>query len=85
MECGYELFERRVLDEITIESDGFDLDPEMTAKVLRSGRTIYEVPVSYAGRTTGEGRKFSWVDGVRALGTLLRYRVRRRATTKVGS
>ncbi len=78
MECGYKLFDRKVLDEITIESDGFDFEPEITAKVLRSGRTIYEVPVSYAGRTPGEGRKFRWVDGVRALGTLLRYRVRRR-------
>lgn len=78
MECGYKLFERSVLDEITIESDGFDFEPEITAKVLRSGRTIYEVPVSYTGRTSGEGRKFSWADGVRALGTLLRYRFRRR-------
>ncbi len=77
MECGYKLFERTVLDGLTIESDGFDFEPEITAKVLRSGRTIYEVPVSYAGRTSREGRKFSWTDGVRAVGTLLRYRVRR--------
>ena len=77
MECGYKLFERRVLDEITIESDGFDFEPEITAKVLRNGRTIYEVPVSYAGRASDQGRKFSWADGVRAFGTLLRYRVRR--------
>ncbi len=77
METCYKLFDRRVLEGIEIESDGFDFEPEITAKVLRSGRTIYEVPVSYAGRTSREGRKFSWTDGVRAVGTLLRYRVRR--------
>ena len=80
MECGYKLFDRTVLDGITIESNGFGFEPEITAKVLRSGRTIYEVPVSYAGRTSGEGRKFSWSDGVRAVGTLLRHRFRRVGT-----
>ena len=77
MECGYKLFERKVLDGITLESNGFDFEPEITAKVLRSGRSIYEVPVSYSGRPAEEGRKFSWTDGVRALGTLVRYRFRR--------
>jgi len=74
MECGYKLFERRVLDAITIESERFDFEPEITAKVLRGGHRIYEVPVSYAGREQDEGRKFAWHDGVRALGTLVRYR-----------
>ena len=74
MECGYKLFTRKVLDGITIESDGFDFEPEITAKVLRQGHRIYEVPVSYAGRDADEGRKFAWRDGVRALWTLLRYR-----------
>ncbi len=82
MECGYKLFERSVLDDITIESDGFDFEPEITAKVLRSGRTIYEVPVSYAGRASDEGRKFSRADGVRALRTLLRYRFGTRAVRR---
>ncbi len=77
MECGYKLFERSVLDGITIESDRFDFEPEITAKVLRTGHTIYEVPVSYAGRPSNEGRKFSWTDGVRAIGTLVRHRFRR--------
>ncbi len=74
MECGYKLFIRKVLDDIVIESDRFDFEPEITAKVLRRGYRIYEVPVSYAGRPASEGRKFDWRDGVRALGTLVRYR-----------
>jgi len=74
MECGYKLFDRSVLDGITIESDRFDFEPEITVKVLRGGHRIYEVPVSYAGRDQEEGRKFAWQDGVRALATLVRYR-----------
>ncbi len=74
MECGYKVFTRKVLDDITIESDRFDFEPEITAKVLRKGYKIYEVPVSYSGRAANEGRKFDWRDGVRALSTLVRYR-----------
>ena len=74
MECGYKLFTRKVLDDITIESDRFDFEPEITAKVLRKGHRIYEVPVSYSGRPASEGRKFAWRDGVRAMVTLVRYR-----------
>ncbi len=74
MECGYKLFTRKVIDDITIESDRFDFEPEITAKVLRRGHRIYEVPVSYSGRPASEGRKFAWRDGVRALSTLARYR-----------
>jgi len=74
MECGYKLFTRKVLDDITIESDRFDFEPEITAKVLRRGFKIYEVPVSYSGRAADEGRKFAWRDGVRALSTLVRFR-----------
>ena len=67
METCYKLFDRTVLDAITIESDGFDFEPEITAKVLRRGYRIYEVPVSYTGRDASEGTKFTWRDGVRAL------------------
>jgi len=74
METCYKLFDRKVLDSITIESDGFDFEPEITAKVLRRGYRIYEVPVSYTGRDASEGTKFEWRDGVRALTTLVRYR-----------
>jgi glycosyltransferase involved in cell wall biosynthesis len=75
IETGYKLFDRRVLDSITIESEGFDFEPEITAKVLRSGHRIYEVPVSYAGRDSSDGSKFTWRDGMRALRTLARYRL----------
>jgi glycosyltransferase involved in cell wall biosynthesis len=78
METCYKLFDRSVLDGITIESDRFDFEPEITAKVLRRGYRIYEVPVSYAGRDASEGTKFEWRDGVRALATLVRYRLVRR-------
>ena len=78
METCYKLFDRRVLDEIHIDSDGFDFEPEITAKVLRRGHRIYEVPVSYTGREPSEGTKFEWRDGVRALATLVRYRFARR-------
>ncbi|HVA03424.1 MAG TPA: glycosyltransferase family 2 protein [Acidimicrobiales bacterium] len=74
METGYKLFDRAVLDAITIESDGFDFEPEITAKVLRRGYRIYEVPVSYTGRDPSEGTKFDWRDGVRAFTALVRYR-----------
>jgi len=76
METGYKLFDRRVLDGITIESDRFDFEPEITAKVLRRGHRIYEVPISYAGRDSSEGTKFTWRDGMGALRTLARYRLR---------
>jgi len=77
METCYKLFDRRVLEGITIESDRFDFEPEITAKVLRRGYRIYEVPVSYTGRDASEGTKFEWRDGVRALATLVRYRLAR--------
>jgi glycosyltransferase involved in cell wall biosynthesis len=74
METCYKLFDRRVLEGITIRSDGFDLEPEITAKVLRRGHRIYEVPISYAGREYSEGKKITWKDGFRALWTLVKYR-----------
>jgi glycosyltransferase involved in cell wall biosynthesis len=78
METCYKLFERQVLDGITIESDRFEFEPEITAKVLRRGYRIYEVPISYAGREPHEGKKITWRDGFGALGALLRYRFKRR-------
>jgi glycosyltransferase involved in cell wall biosynthesis len=77
METCYKLFDRRVLDGITIESKRFDFEPEITAKILRRGHRIYEVPVSYAGREFHEGKKITWKDGFAALYTLLRYRFKR--------
>ena len=74
METCYKLFDRRVLDGITLQSDRFDFEPEVTAKVLRQGIRIYEVPISYTGRELDEGKKITWRDGFTALWTLVKYR-----------
>ncbi len=77
METCYKLFDRQVLEGMTIESDKFDFEPEITAKVLRRGFRIYEVPISYAGREVNEGKKITWRDGVGALRALIKYRFTR--------
>jgi glycosyltransferase involved in cell wall biosynthesis len=77
METCYKLFDRRVLEGITIRSDRFDFEPEITAKVLRRGYRIYEVPISYAGREPDEGKKITWRDGFGALKALVKYRITR--------
>jgi glycosyltransferase involved in cell wall biosynthesis len=77
METCYKLFERDVLDGIVLRAEGFDFEPELTAKLLRRGHRIYEVPISYAGREYGEGKKITWRDGLTALWTLFRCRVSR--------
>ena len=74
METCYKLFDRQVLAGISIESDRFEFEPEITAKMLRRGHRIYEVPISYAGREIHEGKKITWRDGFGALATLVRYR-----------
>ncbi len=74
METCYKLFDRRVLASITLRASRFDFEPEVTAKVLRRGIRIYEVPISYAGREFHEGKKITWRDGVVALWTLVKYR-----------
>jgi len=70
----YKLFDRALLDSISIESEGFNFEPEVTAKLLRKGVRIYEVPISFAGRTHDEGQKFASRDSLRALAALVRYR-----------
>lgn len=77
IETCYKLFDRSILDALTIESDRFEFEPEITAKVLRLGHRIYEVPISYAGRGASEGMKFTGADTGRALRTLLKYRLRK--------
>lgn len=73
MEVGYKLFRREVLAAITIEEDRFGFEPEITAKVARGRWRIYEVGVSYSGRTYEEGKKIGWRDGVAALWCILKY------------
>ena len=74
METGYKVFRRQVLDGIRLLSNGFEFEPEITAKVARRGYRIYEVPISYNSRSYQEGKKITWVDGVKALWALLRFR-----------
>ena len=73
METCYKVFRREVLDRVTLKSDRFGFEPEVTAKVARLGVRIYEVPVSYHGRTYAEGKKIGWRDGVAAIWSILRY------------
>lgn len=74
METGYKVFRRSVLSGITIRAKRFDFEPEFTAKILKAGYQILEVPISYFGRKFSEGKKLTWRDGVSAVTTLLRYR-----------
>jgi glycosyltransferase involved in cell wall biosynthesis len=73
METCYKLFRSDILRQITIQEDRFGFEPEITAKVARLGARIYEVGISYAGRTYAEGKKIGWRDGVRALWCILKY------------
>ena len=74
METCYKLFDRRLLDGVTLRAERFEFEPEVTAKVLRRGIRIYEVPISYTGREFDEGKKITWRDGFVALWTLVKYR-----------
>ena len=74
METCYKLFDAQVLEGLTIVSNRFDFEPEITAKVLRRGHRIYEVPISYAGREPDEGKKITWRDGISALRALIKFR-----------
>jgi len=74
METCYKVFRAEVVREIPLRSRRFDFEPEITAKVLKRGYRIYEVPISYNGREWEEGKKITWKDGVIAMWTLFRYR-----------
>jgi glycosyltransferase involved in cell wall biosynthesis len=73
METCYKVFTRSVLERISLVSDRFGFEPEFTAKVSRLGVRIYEVPISYHGRTYAEGKKIGWRDGVSAIWSILRF------------
>jgi len=74
METCYKLFDAQVIEGMTVVSNRFDFEPEITAKVLRRGHRIYEVPISYAGREVDEGKKITWRDGFGALKALIKFR-----------
>ena len=73
IEVGYKVFRAEILRGVQLEQNRFGFEPEITAKVARSGARVYEVAVSYAGRTYAEGKKIVWKDGVKALYCVLRY------------
>jgi glycosyltransferase involved in cell wall biosynthesis len=73
METGFKAFRADVLKKIPLSSDRFGFEPEITAKVARRGCRIYEVGISYSGRTYADGKKITWLDGLKAIGTILRY------------
>jgi hypothetical protein len=75
METCYKVFRREVLDGLTLREDRFGFEPEFTARVAQKGWRIYEVPISYSGRSYQEGKKIGWRDGVRALWCIVRYNV----------
>jgi glycosyltransferase involved in cell wall biosynthesis len=74
MEVGYKVFRRDILSGVTLRSRRFGFEPEITVKVARRKCRIYEVPISYHGRTYAEGKKITWRDGFAALYSLVRYR-----------
>jgi glycosyltransferase involved in cell wall biosynthesis len=74
LEACYKLFRREVLEKITIAENRFGFEPEIVAKVSRLRMRIYEVPISYHGRTYAEGKKIGWRDGISAIRCILKYR-----------
>lgn len=74
MEVGYKAFRADIFQRIRLRSNRFGFEPEVTAKVAKLGCRLYEVPISYYGRTYAEGKKITWKDGISALWCILRYR-----------
>jgi len=75
METCYKLLPGDFIRNLDIRSPRFNFEPEITAKVLKSGKRIKEVPISYKGRSHSEGKKITWKDGISAVATLLRFRI----------
>ncbi len=77
MECCYKVFRREVVTRLTLEEERFAIEPEIAAKVARLGVRVYEVSVSYRGRTYAEGKKIGWRDGLHAIYAIVKYRLAR--------
>ncbi len=77
MEVCYKVFKREILEEIDLREDRFGFEPEFTAKVARNGYAVYEVGISYHGRTYDQGKKINWKDGLRAVYVILKYGILR--------
>ncbi len=78
METCYKVFRREIIENLTIEEDRFGFEPEITAKIAAMGCQVFEVSISYGGRTRKEGKKIGWKDGVRAIWCILKYNIRSR-------
>jgi glycosyltransferase involved in cell wall biosynthesis len=76
METGYKVFKADILKGIRLEQNRFGFEPEITAKVARTGCRIFEVGISYSGRTYAEGKKIGWKDGVAAIWCIIKYRIK---------
>ncbi|PIS09379.1 glycosyl transferase [Candidatus Beckwithbacteria bacterium CG10_big_fil_rev_8_21_14_0_10_34_10] len=74
MEVGYKVIPRKLLLSLDLKENCFGFEPEVTAKILRKKKRIYEVPISYSGREYDEGKKITWLDGIKAIFFLLKYR-----------
>lgn len=74
METGVKAFRREIFNNITIRSNGFDFEPEVTAKVLKKGFRVYEMPITYYGRGYKEGKKITWRDAIPAIWAIIKYR-----------
>ena len=73
METGYKVFKKEVLEHLHLRSNRFGFEPEVTAKIAKMNYRIYEVPISYSGRDYWEGKKIKWMDGLKAIFSILRY------------
>jgi glycosyltransferase involved in cell wall biosynthesis len=85
METCYKMFRREVIQAIDIEENRFGFEPEVTAKIAAMRCRVYEVGISYSGRTYEEGKKIGWRDGVRAVWCIVKYRARRPRSSQWGS
>jgi glycosyltransferase involved in cell wall biosynthesis len=74
METCYKVFKREILNDITLKSKRFGFEPEFTMKIAKKGLRVYEVPISYSGRTYEEGKKVGWTDGVKAIFSIIWFR-----------
>jgi len=79
METCYKAFRRDIIQAIPLEEDRFGFEPEITVKIAKRGLRVYEVGISYSGRTYEEGKKIGWRDGVQALGCLLKYSLKEKS------
>ena len=77
VETGYKAFKASVIKSIELEEDGFGVEPEIIAKLARRGCRVYEVGISYSGRTYKEGKKINWKDGIRAIYAIFKYNLQR--------